>query len=45
MKTTALALIAMIFTISMVSVSFATDTHNDSSDNFIGYRWNGNQNK
>ncbi|MCK9173922.1 MAG: hypothetical protein M0O96_01395 [Desulforhopalus sp.] len=45
MKFTALALIAMIFAISMVSVSFAADSQDNSSDNFIGYRWNGNPNK
>jgi hypothetical protein len=45
MKFTAIALITMIFTISMVSVSFAADNQNSGSDNFIGYRWNGNPNK
>ncbi|MBM9520815.1 hypothetical protein JWG39_13410 [Desulforhopalus vacuolatus] len=45
MKFTAIVLTAILFALSTATVSFATDTQNDSSDNFIGYRWNGNQNK
>jgi hypothetical protein len=45
MRFTAIVLTAMLFAISTATISFATDTEHNGSDNFAGYRWNGNPNK
>ncbi|MCK9173924.1 MAG: hypothetical protein M0O96_01405 [Desulforhopalus sp.] len=45
MKFTAIVLTAILFAISTATVSFATATQQDGSDNFVGYRWTGNPNK
>jgi hypothetical protein len=45
MRFTAIVLTAMLFAISTATISFATDTEHNGSDNFAGYRWNGNPKK